>query len=184
MLFIPFFIAINCTALAQAKQKPTTVKSTNPIAKFIGNWQGAMTWSPNNGKPPQNVEVLLSIQPIKDSVNQYTWNITYGTNKADVRPYILKKIDTIANHWVIDENNGIVLDSYMLQGRLIGAFTIGGVTLVDNYWIENNNLHFEFITFPKMAQGTTGKGTEEVPIVDVYRIGSYQKAVLKKMSVN
>jgi hypothetical protein len=179
-IFIPFFILISLTVYGQ-KKRTSTKRFVYSITQFIGNWKGEMVWTPNSNKPAQKVPVQLKIQKIKDSTNQYTWQITYGDKSEDIRPYILKKIDTLPKHWVIDEQNGIVLDSYFMQGKLIGAFSVNGITIVDNYWIENDSLHFEFISYSTEPSTTTGKGTEDSPTVNVYQIKSYQKGVLKKV---
>ena len=122
----------------------------------------------------------LHIQPSKDSLYQFTWHIIYGKPSEDSRPYILKAVDTVKGHWVIDERNGIMLDQYWKGGKFSGAFTVGGTTILNSYWLENGNLHMEFYSYPAKAKTTTGNGTEESPKVDSYHIKSYQQAVLRK----
>ncbi len=127
------------------------------------------------------VAVQLKVQPIKDSVDQYNWQITYGDKKEDIRPYLLKKIDTVKNHWAIDELNGIVIDCYWLGNKMISAFAVEGNVVQDSYWIQNDELHFEFISYAQKPTTTSGKGTEDSPIVDLMKIRSYQKGVMKKI---
>ena len=144
---------------------------------WVGNWKGELQWYKTGKAEPQKVNMELRIQPC-DSGSNYTWQIIYGFATEDNRPYILAKKDTTGTHWVIDENNGIVLDQFWVGNKFSGAFTVMGNTIINSYWIENNKLMVEFYSIAAKPITTTGKGTEESPAVDSYRIGSYQKAVL------
>jgi hypothetical protein len=151
---------------------------------FIGNWKGKLQWMVA-GKPTQTFTMQLRIQPT-DSVNQFTWQIIYGDPSTplriqDNRPYILKPVDTAKGHWIIDENNGIVLDSYVHGNAVHGAFTVQGNTIVDNYTIENGKMKVEFFSIKLGDKKQSGQGTEETPFVDSYKISSYQTGVLIKV---
>jgi hypothetical protein len=181
-IFILLFSYHAVVAQPAARKKFKRGKTTHAAEfpkSFIGNWKGEMTWYPN-GKTAQKVNVELHILPT-DTIGQYTWQIIYGSKKEDNRPYILKAVDSIKGHWVVDELNGIVLDGYWLGNRFSGAFAVQGNTILDSYWIENGSLHFQFFSYPQQPEKTTGYQTAESPKVDVYRISSYQKAVLKKI---
>jgi hypothetical protein len=133
-----------------------------------------------NGKPAQNFSMQLRIQPT-DSANQYTWQIIYGDDNKDNRPYILKAIDTAKGHWIVDENDGIILDSYVHGSCIHGAFTVQGNTIVDNYCIEAGLMKVEFFSIKLGDKKQSGKGTEETPFVDSYKISSYQTGVLTRV---
>ncbi|QEC42119.1 hypothetical protein [Pseudobacter ginsenosidimutans] len=147
---------------------------------FVGHWSGTLNWYTNGASEPRKVNMELHIQPSKDSLHQYTWHIIYGKPSEDSRPYILKAADTTKGHWVIDEKNGIILDQYWKGGKFSGAFSVGGTTILNSYWLENGALHMEFYSYPAKAITTTGNGTEESPKVDSYHIKSYQQAVLRR----
>lgn len=146
---------------------------------FIGNWKGQLQWLVA-GKPAQTFTMQLKIQPT-DSANQFTWQIIYGDDNKDNRPYFLKPIDTSKGHWVVDERDGIVLDSYVHGNSIHGAFTVQGNTIVDNYRVENDTMFVEFFSIKLNDKNTTGKGTEETPYVDSYRMGGYQIGILTRM---
>lgn len=151
---------------------------------FIGNWKGTLQWM-MAGKPPQSFQMQLRIQPA-DSAGQYTWQIIYGEDNKDNRPYILKPIDTAKGHWLVDERDGILLDTYVHENCVHGAFSVQGSTIVDNYCIENAGtdsckMQVEFFSIRLGDKRQSGKGNEETPYVDSYRIGSYQRGVLHKM---
>ena len=173
-----FFLAGICLLLlTNAIAQPITPLSFPQ--NLIGHWTGELEWSPV-GKPVQKVHMELHILPSKDSAGQYTWNLIYGTAGADNRPYVLKAVDSSKGHWVIDERNGIVLDQFWIGNRLIGSFSVGEVTIVNSYWLKNQELELEFISYDRKPLLTTGHGTEDSPKVDSYSIRSYQKATLKR----
>ena len=152
-------------------------QSTSFPQSWAGNWKGELEWYKTGKAERQKVNMELRIQPA-DSINTWSWQIIYGSVTEDNRPYKLILKDTSGVHWVIDENNGIMLDQYWLANKFCGAFTVMGNTIVNNYWIEDDKLMVEFYSFGAKPIVTTGKGTEDNPTVDSYRIGSYQKAVL------
>jgi hypothetical protein len=143
-----------------------------------GNWKGELEWYRTGKAEPQKVNMELRIHPTDSAA--WTWQIIYGKETEDNRPYQLIQKDTAGVHWVIDEKNGIVLDQYWVGNKFSGAFTVMNNTILNNYWMEKDKLMIEFFSLGAKPVTTTGKGTEESPAVDSYRIGSYQKAVLKR----
>jgi hypothetical protein len=172
ILFIPVFLFI-INLHAQDKSGLTGFPRS-----FLGNWKGKMQWI-RPGKPTQEFSMQLKIQPT-DTAGQFSWLIIYGDDGKDIRPYVLKPVDTAAGHWVIDERDGIILDNYVHGDAIHGAFTLLESTLVDNYFLENGKLHVEFFTFNLGEKTRSGKGTSETPFVDNYRISAYQSGVMTK----
>jgi hypothetical protein len=171
LLFIACLFMVTATHLFAQK--------TNPFpANFIGKWKGELQWMVA-GKPTQKFKMQLNILPT-DSANQYTWQIIYGDANKDNRPYILKPIDTAKGHWIVDEKNGIVLDSYIHGNCLHGAFTVQGNTIIDNYCVTGNKMTVEFFSIKLTDKKQSGIGNDEVPFVDSYKVGSYQVGVLKR----
>lgn len=144
-----------------------------------GNWKGELLWYKGAAKEPQKVNMELRIHAT-DSLNKYAWQIIYGSESKDNRPYTLIAKDTAKGHWAIDENNGIVLDQFWIAGKFCGAFTVGNSTIINNYWMDNNKLVVEFYNISAKPIATSGKGTEDSPGVDSYKVATYQKAVLAR----
>lgn len=174
------------TCFSQKAKQPLHKKSINSLSQakqfpidFIGNWKGQIEWR-RNGKPSQQFSMQLKIQPT-DSIGQYTWQIIYGDDNKDKRPYILKPVDTAKGHWVVDENDGILLDSYVHGNAMHGAFTVNDNTIVDNYVVENGKMRVEFFSIKMNNKKQSGKGTEETPFVDSYPVVSYQAGILTKL---
>lgn len=147
---------------------------------FVGKWKGTMQWMVT-GKTTQTFTMQLRILPT-DSTGIFTWQIIYGDREQDNRPYLLKPIDTAKGHWVIDENNSIILDNYVFGNCLKGAFTVSGNTIADNYCLENGQLKVEFTSIKLADKNTTGTGTGDAPHVDSYRITSYQVGILNRIN--
>jgi hypothetical protein len=171
VLFVILLVVINMIGFSQGK-------NTFP-QNFIGKWKGKLEWRVA-GKPTQTFTMQLNILPT-DTANQYTWQIIYGDNGKDNRPYLLKPIDTAKGHWIVDEIDGIILDSYVHGNCLHGAFTVQGNTIVDNYCVTGNKMNVEFFSIKLADKKQSGKGSEDVPFVNSYRIGSYQTGVLIKI---
>jgi hypothetical protein len=156
----------------------TAQNTATSINDFCGSWKGRLEWN-RPGKPMQHFTMRLNIQKT-DSAHTYTWQIMYGDEGKDIRPYLLKLVDSAQNHWVIDENNGIVLDNYLLSNCLTGSFTVMGNTITDSYCLENGKLKVVFTSMKLSDKKTTGKGTEDAPSVDSYRITGLQQGWLEK----
>jgi hypothetical protein len=193
-LLLLLYFLLNSFVIQAQKRRTTTRKEYIPSVEtktrayltcdnpfptcFIGNWKGELEWFVN-GKPTRKFAMQLIIKPA-DSAMTYTWQIIYGENGKDNRPYLLKPVDTAKGHWIIDERDGIILDSYIHGSSLHGAFTVQGNTIVDNYTVDKGKMLVEFFSIKLDDKTISGKGTEDVPLVNSYKISSYQKGVLVK----
>jgi hypothetical protein len=147
---------------------------------FIGHWKGQLQWMMPR-RNPQLFTMQLIIQPTANA-GEYTWQIIYGDSATtDNRPYLLKPIDSAAGHWVVDEQNGIVLDSYVFGQTMLGAFTVQANTITDKYRVQGDSMLVEFTSIRLQQKNSTGKGTDASPTVDSYRIASFQSGVLQKL---
>jgi hypothetical protein len=167
------------TAVPRTKTKARIICDGPFPVCFVGHWKGQLQWLVA-GKPAQTFTMQLKVQPT-DSAGTYTWQIIYGEQGQDNRPYLLKPVDMAKGHWVIDERNGIVLDSYLHGQALQGVFTVQGNTILSNYRLENGKLQVEFFTLKLGDKKTSGQGTAEVPQVENYRVASYQWGELVKV---
>jgi len=123
----------------------------------------------------------LKIRPSANE-GQYEWHISYGDSSRDERPYLLKPADDLhSDHWVIDERNGIILDNYIAGNCLQGSFTVLNNTIINNYCIENGQMNVQFFAIKLGDKKTSGKGTDESPTVDSYRMTGYQYGMLEKV---
>ncbi len=146
---------------------------------WSGDWQGEVNWYKTGDAVPSKVSMELKIHPTFNA-DTWTWQIIYGAAAEDNRPYKLISKDSSGTHWVIDENNGIILDQYWVANKLCGMFTVGSSTIINNYWLEGDSLVVEFYSIVAKPVNATGDGTTNSPKVDSYQIAGYQKAILKR----
>lgn len=165
---------------------PATLASVSVAAQprsfpkeWEGNWKGELQWYKTGKDEPQKINMELRIHSA-DLLNTWTWQIIYGSESQDNRPYNLIQKDTSGIHWAIDENNGIILDQYWVGNKFSGAFTVQNSTIINSYWMERKKLIVEFYNISAKPVAVSGNGTEDSPKVDSYKMGSYQKAVLTR----
>jgi hypothetical protein len=168
-----FLSVVSSTVIAQEKSMSHSFPKD-----FIGNWTGSLAWHPA-GKEMQTVAMRLNIQP-ETGESVYSWQLIYGDAAKDNRPYHLKPVDSAVGHWVIDENDGILLDGYWIGNRFISTFSVQGSTITAVYWLVGKEMHIEMISTKVAVSRESGKGTAEVPKVFSYPVSSYQKAILNK----
>lgn len=145
---------------------------------FVGNWKGTLTWN-RPEKVPQQFTMSLNIQAVDSG--RYTWQIIYGDEQKDNRPYILMPVDTTKGHWQIDERNTIVLDGYFIGNSFTSAFAVSGSTIVSKYELTADGLMVSFTTYTTKPITTTGGTSKEIPPVDSYKVVGLQQGLLRRM---
>lgn len=168
------FFASLLTASQLCSQQPVFPQG------WEGDWKGELYWYTTGHSAPQKVIMELRVHP-SGTDGTWDWQIRYGTAAGDSRPYKLIRKDSSGVHWIIDEQNGIILDQYLLAGKLCGAFTVQSSTIINSYTLEQDQLQVEFYTVSAGPVATTGEGTKDTPQVMSYRIKGYQKALLKRV---
>jgi len=108
----------------------------------------------------------------------YDWQLIYGDKGQDQRPYVLKAVDTSEGRWVVDENNGILLDGYWIGDRFICTFSVQGSVITSVYWLEHNALQVEMITHRAEAVRESGGADQRTPSVKAFPLLGYQRATL------
>ncbi|SFC36394.1 hypothetical protein [Pseudoalteromonas denitrificans] len=79
----------------------------------------------------------LEIKPLED--DKSTWTITYGEGpNQNTRPYELLTIDAELGHYAVDENNGLVIDQYLVGNQFISMFEIGSSKIQGIYALNSN----------------------------------------------
>lgn len=172
--------AIVATSIFCCLACPVLSQTTFPD-DFLGTWKGMMNWYSIQKAELQQVPMELHVHASADSTGQYSWQIIYGENRKDQRPYTLKPADPGRGHWVIDENNGILLDHYWLGSVFSGVFSVDNSTVLSNFRIEQNQMVVEFFGYKTPAVSISGGQSPEIPEVESYQMGSYQHAILRKI---
>lgn len=148
----------------------------------VGYWEGEISIFQEKGLA-QKVPMALDIFEIGES-KVWAWHIIYNPGKEeDKRKYLLIEVDKEKGHYQIDEDNGIVLDAYLLDNKLISSFSVSNSTLQTINTFFEDQMVFEVIAGPQKSINTTGNMKvveEEIPAVDSYKVSTYQRASLNK----
>ena len=148
---------------------------------WIGQWHGELAIYSNSQKV-KTIPMKLVIER-SDNTKEYKWHITYGSDSlTDVRPYKLIVKDDEKGKYLIDEGNGIELEAYLVNEKLICIFEVMASRLVITYSKRKNQIDFEVFSFPKDEYVISGgvETTEgNVPQVKSFSLRGYQYAELK-----
>ena len=171
-LFLLSALIMGAAAGAQETGKPFP-------GALMGNWKGSLTWTVP-GKPSREFTMRLNVQPADSG--RFTWQLIYGDDQADNRPYLLFPVDTAKGHWAVDERNGIILDSWWIGDTFTGVFSVQGTTILDQYRVLPEGLYVEFVSYTTKPVRTSGAGTADSPPVESYTVRSIQRGVLKRVT--
>lgn len=149
---------------------------------WIGRWSGTLEIYNAKGLA-QSVPMKLYILPT-DSTSRYTFTLYYGEDTiAGKRDYELVVLDEAKGLYACDEKNTIVMESYMLGGKLYNQFEVMGNQLLATTEMVGANLIYEVISTGTTPVSTTGnqkfKG-EDIPPVKAFPVNVRQVAVLQR----
>jgi hypothetical protein len=135
-----------------------------------GIWEGEMLIY-HQGNQVNQVDVRMEIERIPDSL-KWSWKTEYLAPEPIVKNYMLILEDPGSNKYTLDENNGILLYSYVFENRMFSNFEVEGNLLTSVYILENNQLIFEI---------SSGKdiGKTENDITN-FSVMNLQRTVLKR----
>lgn len=147
-----------------------------------GYWRGTLQIHTAKGVA-QTVPMAVEIAPTADSL-RWRFALIYGEDTAKGRrAYDLLIVDRPTGRYLTDENNGILLDDYYLDGRLLSQFTVQGSRLLSSFERRGDELIFEIISgkdSPTRTSGGQKKGDEAIPPVQSFPLGSWHRAVLRR----
>ena len=184
-LIFSAFVSCNPTSRLSKVDEATMSESTEIEFPYnaIGYWEGEISIFQDTGLV-QKVPMALDIFEIGEA-KEFAWHIIYNPGKEeDRREYLLIEVDKETGHYRIDEDNGIVLDAYLLDNKLISSFSVSNSTLQTINTFFQDDMVFEVIAGPQEAISTTGNMKvegETIPPVESYRLTTYQRAILKKV---
>ncbi|MFK8101825.1 MAG: hypothetical protein AB8G15_04855 [Saprospiraceae bacterium] len=129
----------------------------------------------------QTLPMELHILPL-DSADLYSWTIIYGEDKIKgKRDYLLVPVDPTQGHYLIDEQNSIGLDAFLLGEQFYQRFSVAGNMLLTSTALREGQLVWEIISgslTPVQVTGNTQRGDEEIPEVSAFPIKVLQRAIL------
>lgn len=155
----------------------------NSLTPFEGTYEGTLEIY-KGAKVAQSLPMSLKILPVDSTT--WTFHITYHRDdKEDYRPYDIRLIDAEKGHYVIDEHNGILLDSYLHGNCLYEQFAIDNSGIIGTTcFLEDGQLSYELTPInmePVRISGDTIINGNTIPAVKTYQVYSTQKALLKRI---
>jgi hypothetical protein len=164
-----FFLHIFATSSAQ---------NSDPLQAWLGIWKGKLQIFAPEGKK-QEIPMELHILST-DTIGRYTWKIVY--DKSD-RNYTLIAKDAAKGLYVIDENNGIILENQLFDNTFFSGFEVMENLLACSYRLEGKQLIFEIFSMNKKKVQKTGNiPDKEIPEVLAFPSQVMQRAVLSQVS--
>lgn len=145
---------------------------------FYGIYKGDLHIVNSRGK--QTIGMEFHLNPT-DSIGKFQYMLVYiieGERRE--RKYNLIAKDVSKGEYVVDENNGILLDAKLIDNVIYSMFEVQGNLITTTERFYDNAMDFE-ITFADTKQKTksNSKGDDVVEVF-AYPVGGVQKARLTK----
>lgn len=155
-LILTSVIILNCSIIS----------AQNLPDEWFGEWSDYMYWY-------QGTELVDSVQTFMliektENPKVLTWETMYFSKDTIVKDYQLKHLSE--NNFVLDEGNGIMLNSFLIDNQMISCFKVKDMIYPNIYEINGDVLTFE------ISYWTEGEMTTED--IGNFDIKGYQRSVL------
>jgi hypothetical protein len=148
------------------------LKSPLPVS-WHGDWAGTLVMLGPANKPTE-VALKFTVAPLPGT-RDLTWKLTYGDGaKSVVKDYILKPDGDKPGRFLLDEQNGVILEMRLANDKLYSLFQVGETLLTARYELRGEAIHFE-VTSAKPTPAKTGQGQ-----VQGFTTEAVQSAELKR----
>ncbi len=186
LIIFPLFI-LSCSTSKDLQKN--LQKSDNELTfpeDWLGYWEGDLKIY--NGLGLSKTIPMALDHNITDSIGLYKWAIIYGDDVvAGRRDYFLRVVDASKGFYEVDEKNGILLWSFVLDNKLISSYEVEGVLITSVYTLKNDVMTFEIFAGKTDRVKTTGDtihNGEKIPKVNSYLSTGYQVAILYKKTLS
>jgi hypothetical protein len=146
---------------------------------FLGIYEGTLHVSntKGNSKLPMEFHLLKTASP-----DTFVYKIVYVVDSVpQSRDYYLLSVNPDKGEFLIDENNGILLDAKYVDSTLYSIFEVEGNLLTSGLRFYKDFIDFE-LTFSKMnTKRASGGDDDDTPLVVSYPVSVIQKARLYLM---
>ncbi|WP_438965725.1 hypothetical protein [Flavobacterium sp.] len=145
---------------------------------FFGKYKGKLKITTANGS--QEIDMEFHLLP-SDTLGKYHYTIIYKSDKINQeRKYTLVEKDKAKGLYVVDENNGILLNTMFANNALYSIFEVQGGLLTTIEHFNKDYMDFEIMYSLKEKVEKSGDSGEEIPEVLSYPVSSVQTARLYK----
>lgn len=179
-LFIVFFAVIMASCTHKKEQPAPTFEEVveqplNFPEDYLGIYKGDLEIISSNGT--QKIPMEFHLLDAPDST-KYAYKIYYGKERSE-RSYNLLRTHN-KNLFLVDENNGIVLESGYANGTLFSTYEVMGNLLNSTEKFYKDRMEFTITMAREIDTSITGN--EESAIVKNYPISIMQTATLMKQT--
>jgi hypothetical protein len=179
LTFLALLSISSATALAFALKEDDPSLLALP-ASFTGAFDGTLKVYSADGKLAQEVPMRIEVEPGEPGGAQ-PFRLIYGDpTTASPRDYEMTPVAGSANHFVHDEKNGILLDTYLVGESLYSQFEISGVRIDSRFRLEGDDLVSEMVTFGVTAERDSRPSGDSTTVVRSYPLRGVQLARLKR----
>ncbi|OHU88260.1 hypothetical protein BET10_11955 [Pseudoalteromonas amylolytica] len=164
---------------------PIMLTSVNALAGTSAgasqDWNGYFKGQCELSSPKRGVFYTFPMSLEIDDVTKKKadWIITYGEGQTQqIRNYTLLEVDSDLGHYAVDENNGIVIDQYLIGNEFMSLFEVGSTKIQTTYTLDSNgtmDVSMESFTFDPVRENNVGAYT-----VSSYALKTKQKCRLYK----
>lgn len=181
---ILFFTGLGCTPqTGDIVVAPVTNSiTTMPFPEsWVGEWTGELEIWKGSGVA-QRIPMKMSIKPT-DKADEYHWLTTFGDQAETTKPYLLKATDAENGLYVIDEQNSIVIESYLFDNKLVSWYVVMESLILATFEKRGAEIVFEILAGSEKPISTTGGEKveeEDIPEVKTLPFNVMQRAVLRR----
>jgi hypothetical protein len=170
-----FIICFLISIIGFSQQSDTLVKQFPD--DYLGIYKGKLQIENSRGKNEIDMEFHLKAT---DSLDVFKYTLVYVINgEPSPRNYTLKVIDKAKGKFVVDENNGIVLDAKYVNNSLISIFEVQGNLLITTERFFDDYMFFEIVFSGKDSKKVTVAAEDQTEVVS-YPVTTTQTAKLIK----
>jgi len=145
---------------------------------FFGVYKGKLAIHNSAGTSYVDMEFHLNKT---DSIGKYQYTLVYIMGgKRQERLYNLIEKDASKGDYIVDENNGILLDAKVVGNTLYSMFEVQGNILTTTERFYKDAMDFEITFSSKAAKKVSGSEGENPIEVLSYPVTVVQKATLKR----
>lgn len=168
----------------KSPKHPTTSASTFP-QDWLGTYKGTLElFQAEKGKTMELPMTIIISET--DSANHWRWySQTWFNGKEIIKDYTLTRHDSMPpNHFIMDENNGILLDRILLDNAFYDYFEVGNLGLYGITRKVKEGIHFEIASFPLHSKRYSfyEKNETTTDTITSFKVVNTQKVLLKKVS--
>jgi len=145
---------------------------------FYGIYKGDLQIVNSRGRQIIQMEFHLNKT---DSIGKYQYMLVYIMNgERQERKYNLLEKDASKGEYIVDENNGILLDAKLIDNTIYSMFEVQDNILTTTERFYKDAMDFEITVANRTEKLTTGTEGEDATEVISYPIFAVQKAHLVK----